>query len=194
MNRLGYDPEQFTYSLYPTNACKCGNYCRFIRVFSNDPSQERPHTTIAVYRAIPIFGPFERRMVVGLKDECTWCEGRVVYRYKWTVCPAFDGGESSLVNRCDNCQSIINRMYEYWENRHPLLKDLSPNDYLKTEIREPIIAAKCEELCKKLYIEIFALSELIPKDIRREIINNRFKIIHTEFQLSAEDLCKDLSR
>lgn len=187
MNRLGYDPNKFTYSLYPTNKCECGNNCRAIMALRNESSRKE-HLSLknAIYRAIPVFGPFERQMAE-VPATCAWCDVQIFYRYKWTVCPALDDDARSPINRCVNCQLIINRMYEYWEDRHPLFKDLSPDDYLKTEIREQIITAKCKETRKKLSAVLLTMCKFLPKDPAMEILAFQLKLLQKEYRLPIED-------
>lgn len=182
MEQLGFDPEKFTYASRRNPRCECGNNCRVIDV----NIKPREVTRATIHRKIPVFGPFDKHDFER-PNTCTWCGVQTFYLYKRIICPVLSENDEFYYSDCNDCRSIIDRMYEYWENRHPLFKELSPNDYLKTEVREPIITARSEELRKKLYIEIFALSDLLPKDLRQEIINFQMKIIYKEFRLSADD-------
>lgn len=178
MERLGFSPARCTYSLIHSNICKCDNNCKII-VFARG-KQMANATRDGVRRAIPASGPFNKHD----STSCSRCGSPILYRSKLVHCPK--GLEDNFsYHRCVECQLIINRMYEYWEDRHPLFKDLSPDDYLKTEVREPIIVAKCNELRKQLYTEISALGNFLPKDLYREIIKFQLEIIYRDFRLSA---------
>lgn len=178
MERLSYNPKEFMYFLRSDDICKCDNNCQII-VISRD---SKPIiTAVRLYRALPVFGPLNNII------PCPWCNSQVLYRSRSVICPAIPEYNALHYVRCVDCQLIINRMYEYWENRHPLFKNLSSNDYLKTEIREPIIATKCEELRKKLYTVLLTMRKFLPKDPAMEILTFQLKLIQKEYRLSIED-------
>lgn len=165
--------------------CECENNCQVIDI--SRVLQRGDIISGTIHPALPLSGPLNKYNSETPKF-CPLCGVRTFYLYKRITCPAVPENTSFYYSDCAECQLIINRMFEYWQNRHPLLLTLSGNDYLKSDRREAIIAAKCEETRKKLYNEIFALSQLFPKDLCQEIINNRLKIIYSEYRLSAEDL------
>lgn len=182
MERLGFDPENHSYVLERDGLCYCENNCKVIMICLNQDVYIN-----VICRTFPVIGPLAKNESI-MPSLCMRCRVKIYYQCMRNICPTISENPRYYYSHCPECQLVINRMFEYWENRHPLLKGLSPNDYLKTELREPIITAKCKELRERLCVEIFMLRELLPKELCQEIIDKRFKIIGAEYRLSAEAL------
>lgn len=183
MERLGFNPKEFTYATRHLLLCKCDNKCQVLNIYL-EQTQKYVKGTIRCIR--PVLGPHSETESK-MPKFCRWCGIQTVYLYRQIICPAVPYYSAVYYSDCDDCQLIINRMFEYWENRHPLFKDLSPNDYLKTEIREPIITTKCNELNQSVYTILITMCKFLPKDIAMEILTIQLKLIQKEYRLTIED-------
>lgn len=178
MEQLGYESANFVYELQPPFT-QTGVASIMLVSIIDDGFEWSDNAEICGE-----FTEYGQDFVAKFDYDCAWCRSPdVIYG------SVRDGyGFTYMTVRCNACQTIIDRMFEYWENRHPLLKDLSPNDYLKTDCREPLITAKCNELRNQLCTEIFALRNFLHKDLCSEIINIQLEIIYKEFRITADEL------
>lgn len=86
-------------------------------------------------------------------EECCYCSRRVGPRY-------FNGRK--YINCCQRCFDIQKRMFEYFQNHHPLLKNLSKLDYVDDRIRAEGFARECSVLRGRLLYYIAELNRSLP--------------------------------
>lgn len=172
MEQLGFDPAEYTYAIEPYFACCCGK-CQVINITSNSIS-------IVAYDTIPTVNT--RR---GMHGRCGWCESRSsVCSFKCPCSPCKDVIEQC----CEKCHIVVARMFEFYRDPHPILKNLSPNDYLKTDQREQIIGAVCKTLRPQIYTSLYVLRTVLPNDLCRIILNIQLEIIRKKYRISASEL------
>lgn len=181
MEQLGYSNNS-TYEIDDDVNCNCGK-CHMIEIVRISPSG----TLSSVYEATipvkdqPVGSSFDDNSI------CRWCGsvdailykiiGNCVIRSNHTVC------------RCNKCQTVISRMFEYFWNPHPLLKKLlSKNDYLKTEVREQTLAVEHKKLRRYFLTEHIVLSDFLPKELCRLIFNIQSDITQKECGITLRDL------
>lgn len=86
---------------------------------------------------------------------------------------------------CSGCYERAFRMFEFFQNKHPVLTKLSRLDYLSTEKRNAEISKFISVEKEKIKLQLFIVRE-IPKDIRNVLFGNYMKIICTANRLTTE--------
>jgi len=113
--------------------------------------------------------------------ECCYCSRRVGPQN-------FTGQE--YINCCQRCFDIQKRMFEYFRNRHPLLKNLSKLDYVDDKTRAEGFARECSALRGRLLYYIAELNRSLPlgKTPQMLIIVFCTKMIYRDNRITVDEL------
>lgn len=99
-------------------------------------------------------GRIGNRFSVVRVRKCGYCLQRNGYEYIYD--------EEKVVSCCAECFTTQKRMFEFFQNKRPLLKNLSNLDYLNETIRAEEFARECSILRKNLQYYICVLTHLLP--------------------------------
>lgn len=175
MEQIGYSSIEHTYES-ALNNCICGD-CKIINIIRiHDQKYIRSLSNVTL----------PQNTQPKLWSSCDWCKIKHAAMHHINDCQGL-----LLIVRCDDCQIIIDRMFEYFQNPHPLFEHLSKTDYLKTDIRDKIFAVKCKELWNQLFSMFYAISKFLCKDECWTILNIYLDRIHKECRISLSDLIKN---
>lgn len=97
--------------------------------------------------------------------------------------------QPALAQYCRDCKVIGNRMFEYFENKHPLLEKLTKIEYLNTNKRDDEIKVQCNILKKQIaYCNwLIQFAGNLHYDVTRLIVKNHFDIICSEKRVGTKD-------
>lgn len=91
---------------------------------------------------------------------------------------------------CAACHQVIKWMFEYFLDKHPLLKDLTKFGYLNGELRKKFIAAKCDQIRSQLVRKKWLLDAIgiLHRDLSRELMMRVVKWSCDENRLQIVEL------
>lgn len=118
---------------------------------------------------------------------CSWCSN--IIRPRGETMYHRTSKETQCVEiRCEECHLIINRAFEYFTDKHPLLGELSADDYLLNTAREAEIKTQCRVLKKHLAYRCWLIQFIVPRDLYRQMIALYIGVACKENRIVWEDL------
>lgn len=121
---------------------------------------------------------------------CGNCDELTSHRYLRSSCITEGLIDIFRFPRCRLCIDRFDFAMEYFQNKRPLLGELSKLDYVSFEKRNAIIDPKAEALRAAALQFIAVLWTVLPLDARRMVFLVYFEVIFAKYRIGANEFAR----